>query len=311
MHAFETYTIYGLFHCFLRRSPVFINNYDGPLPFAIDVPEGMAERGVRRWLREQVLKATDLFVPFSTYSAEQTKLVYPSTASRILALHPGIVPVEWPFREPPLPSERFRLLFVGGDATRKGLGTLLDAFERDLHETCTLTIVTQGGSLPEELRRRIGTLTGVDLYLDLRPGSYELKELYRLSDIFVLPTNYDISSWVALEAMATGVPVIITPSGGIPDIVRDGETGLAIPPQDPQALASAVRRLQASSELRSTLAHQARAHIEKNFDARINTERLLDAARTLVGSRTSRASLVRKGVSQRARPKDAEDSAKN
>jgi len=67
-----------------------------------------------------------------------------------------------------------------------------------------------------------------------------LRALYRDADTFVLPTTLDMSSWVALEAMATGLPVVIAPHGGIPDIVIDGETGLLISPRDPQAVIDAV-----------------------------------------------------------------------
>jgi glycosyltransferase involved in cell wall biosynthesis len=199
-----------------------------------------------------------------------------------MTFHPGINIEQWPMREDREPGERFKLLFVGGDGPRKGLATLVDAFERSLHAHCDLDIATQAGYLPPELKERITCLPHTRLLLDLQSGSDELKALYRECDAFVLPTNGDSSSWVGIEALATGIPVIITNVGGIPEIIIDGETGLNIPPNDPDALASAVERLRTSPALRHKLICQGRAHIEANFNANINTPRMLTAIKDLI-----------------------------
>ena len=75
--------------------------------------------------------------------------------------------------------------------------------------------------------------------------SRELRQLFAEADAFVLPTNHDASPWVALEAMATGVPVVITSVGGIPDLVQDGITGLVVPPGDSRSPGVGARAAEA------------------------------------------------------------------
>jgi len=119
-------------------------------------------------------------------------------------------------RDDHVPGERFRLLFVASNPMLKGADTLLDAFDQELVETCTLDIATQSANLSDTFRQRLLATPHVRLHLDLQPNSEELKQLYAQCDAFVLPTNLDTSSWVAIEALATGIPVIIVPQGGIP-----------------------------------------------------------------------------------------------
>jgi glycosyltransferase involved in cell wall biosynthesis len=78
--------------------------------------------------------------------------------------------------------------------------------------------------------------------------------------------NRDGLPTVLLEAMALGTPVIATDVTGIPELVRDGETGLCVPEGDPEALAEGLARLLGAHALREDLATRARAVIEREFD---------------------------------------------
>ena len=279
IHAFETYYLYTLLTRVLRRNVVIINNPDGGLGDTLS-------RGLSAWLMSQAVRRTDLFVPWSRDAADLIAATFPWLSSeKIMVLHPGIDLARWPFRGIKAPGERFRLLFVGGDLVRKGADTLLDAFERHLSTHCDLHLATQSGYLPAELARRIRTMRGVTLHLDLAPASDALRALFQDCDAFVLPTNADPSSLVAIEALATGLPVVICPQGGIPDIVLDEETGLHIPPRDPEAVAAAVERLRADPALREHLVTQGRAHVEQHFDAMTNTNRLLTRIKQLIDAR--------------------------
>jgi glycosyltransferase involved in cell wall biosynthesis len=80
---------------------------------------------------------------------------------------------------------------------------------------------------------------------------------------------------VFMEALATGRPVVSCPVSGIPELVRDGETGLLVPPNDAAALADAVVRLAADAALRLRLGRQGRALVERQHDERANARRLL------------------------------------
>ena len=169
----------------------------------------------------------------------------------------------------------------------KGIDSLLAAFDAELHASCDLDVATQTGYLSDDLRARLESTPGVRLHLDLEPGSPELQLLFNRADTFVLPTRGDLSSWVALEALATGVPVVISGWGGSPTSFIDGETGLLIRPDQPDDIVAAVRRLESSPELVERLIRQGRAHVEASFDVQVNTTRLLELAKAMVDERAA------------------------
>jgi sugar transferase (PEP-CTERM/EpsH1 system associated) len=90
-------------------------------------------------------------------------------------------------------------------------------------------------------------------------------EIYRLFDIFVLPSLREGISNTALEAMASGRPVVATRTGGNPEIVPDGVAGILVPPGDPKALAGALLHYIDNPDLRRDHGLAARAHVVKNF----------------------------------------------
>jgi starch synthase len=70
-----------------------------------------------------------------------------------------------------------------------------------------------------------------------------LAEIYQQADLFVLPTRRESFGLVLAEAMAAGLPIVSTRVGAVPEVVRDGETGVLIPPDDPEACARAINSL--------------------------------------------------------------------
>jgi len=76
------------------------------------------------------------------------------------------------------------------------------------------------------------------------------------------------------------VPVVSTPVGAIGELVRDGDTGLLVPPQDAQALAAALARLEEDAALRARLAQRARDHVHAHFARERMLERMEAVFRT-------------------------------
>ncbi|MPZ48536.1 MAG: glycosyltransferase [Dehalococcoidia bacterium] len=89
-------------------------------------------------------------------------------------------------------------------------------------------------------------------------------------DVFVLPSIYEGFGVAALEASAMALPVVASNVHGIPDVVRDGATGLLVPPKDPQALADACARLVDDPALRQNLGSSGRAYTGEHYDWRQN-----------------------------------------
>lgn len=97
-------------------------------------------------------------------------------------------------------------------------------------------------------------------------GPEAVRDLYRLADIVLVPSVHsenveEATSLSALEAMASGRPLIAGKVGGLAEMVEDGETGLLVPAADPEALAAAILRLAAAPELAARLAAAARRYV--------------------------------------------------
>src|SRR5205085_9285746 len=93
----------------------------------------------------------------------------------------------------------------------------------------------------------------------------ELHSLYAMCDLFALPTLYEGSSLVTLEAMSHSLPVVASAVGGIPDKVRDGETGWLVPPVDEKALASKLQWMLTHPTLRAEMGARGARLAEQQF----------------------------------------------
>jgi glycosyltransferase involved in cell wall biosynthesis len=143
----------------------------------------------------------------------------------------------------------------------KGVNYLIDALAHEAARSTKLLVVG-GGPLQDELRAQVAALS-----LDDRvrfAGAIQNDELpgyYAASDVFTLPSiqGPENSPVVVFEAMASGKPVVASDIAGVREIVEDQRTGFLVPPRNSGALAAALGRLAASSELRASLGQCARA----------------------------------------------------
>jgi glycosyltransferase involved in cell wall biosynthesis len=104
----------------------------------------------------------------------------------------------------------------------------------------------------------------------------DVAALLAACDVFVLPSLYEGLPISVLEAMAANRPVIATAIGGTDEVVIDGESGLLVPPAQPHAMASALRRLLEDGGLRSRLAAAGRARVTTEFSAREMVRRVTE-----------------------------------
>jgi glycosyltransferase involved in cell wall biosynthesis len=187
--------------------------------------------------------------------------------AKVATLHPGL-DLE-AFRPP---NERntgstLRVLFVGGRWETKGGPELLAALGPRLGRDVELDVVTQEKVTPPE---------GVHLHT-AEPGSSLIPELFARADVFCLPTHIDAVPFVALEAMATGVPVVSTSVGSIPELV--GEGGVICAPGDVDGLADALGSLLEDPARRRAMGDAGRARAEEHYDARKTTPQLIELLR--------------------------------
>ena len=90
---------------------------------------------------------------------------------------------------------------------------------------------------------------------------------FNIADIFVLPSTVTLEMFgiVNLEAMACSVPIIASEIGGIPDVIKDEENGLLVPPKDPEALAKAIIKLLNNEELALKLGKTGRKMVQQKY----------------------------------------------
>ncbi len=99
-------------------------------------------------------------------------------------------------------------------------------------------------------------------------------ELYAEAEVAVVPSLYEGFSLPAVEAMACGVPLVATTGGALPEVVgTDGETGLLVPPGDPDALAHTLLRALGDADLRARIGAAGRARVLDKFTWRADRGR--------------------------------------
>ncbi len=191
-----------------------------------------------------------------------------------------------------------RLLFVGYLYERKGVRYLLEALpvlQKNGLTEVTLSIVGTGEQRKdlEGLTKRLGIEDRVTFHGHVQNGP-SLYEIFRRSDIFVIPSLGEGFPRVLYEAMANGLPIVTTNVSGIPHKMRHQETALLVPPRDLKALAGAIERLVRDHSLRRKLISNGRAFMEnlvKHNDGAGQVSALLTEAslayRSCRGSRLS------------------------
>ena len=214
-------------------------------------------------------RATHLF-PWNEWVGQSLRDDYGVPAEKITAVSPGVD--QTLFRPDPVRQTddgKVRLLFVGGDFARKGGALLLRwAQETTVQTPWELHLVTRD-VVPET--------PGVFVHHNITNNSPELVRLYQSSDLFVLPTRADCYSLVAMEAMSCGLPVIISRLGGIPELIKNGETGILLEPSNYDSLASALDDLVVNAARRQAYGEAALIHAKTYFNCRTNLSCVLDA----------------------------------
>jgi glycosyltransferase involved in cell wall biosynthesis len=178
-------------------------------------------------------------------------------------------------------DEPLRILSVGRLSIEKGFVHLLDACTH-LDVDYSLEILG-GGPLESTLREAIAS-RGLGSHVRLLgtlPRN-ELGAVYRRHHVLCTPTLSEPFALVIMEALASGLPVIGTNVGGIPEVVEDGRNGLLVPPADPVAMAAAIARIARDEPFRRQLAEHGRESVLPRLNWPSIGDRLASVIRMLV-----------------------------
>jgi glycosyltransferase involved in cell wall biosynthesis len=212
-----------------------------------------------------------------------SRVVVPSAYLRDLALGWGVRPDRLtvvPNPAPPLPAlpgrdearralalDGFTLAAAGRLTRQKALTDALDAVSR----VGGVSLVVAGDG-PERiaLERHVSEAALRDrVRFDGPLPRTEVLRLFRAADAALLTSTWENLPHSVVEALAVGTPVIATAVGGVPEVVRDGENGLLVPPGDVAAIAGAIDRLASDEHLRATLAAHSADSVAELDEARL------------------------------------------
>jgi glycosyltransferase involved in cell wall biosynthesis len=181
-----------------------------------------------------------------------------------------------------LPADGQIVLFVAQsiDNPRKGFGLLAQALS-GLETDSSLLLLSLGAGRPELSAdvpyRQVGYTTDDHL----------LATVYSAADVFVTPTLQDNLPATVLEAMACGTAAVGFEVGGVPEMIRDGETGLLARAESVPALRSALAEALARPERLAEMGRQSRLVAEGEYSLQLQAERYRDLYRSLTESTES------------------------
>ncbi len=157
---------------------------------------------------------------------------------------------------------------IGRLSREKGFDTLISAFSlfngiagRDDLQSASLLIVVGAGAEEARLIALARHTPGIAL----AGGLPDVTALLNAADVIAVPSREEGQGIVALEAMAASKPVVATSVGGLPESILEGDTGLLVPPENPEALAAALGKLADSPELRGRMGASGRERVEQYF----------------------------------------------
>jgi glycosyltransferase involved in cell wall biosynthesis len=151
------------------------------------------------------------------------------------------------------------LAFAGRLGPQKALGVALEAVAAVPEVSLVVAGDGPDRAALEARASQLG-LVGRARFLGTQSREQVLR-LFRAADVSVLPSVWENFPHTVVEALAVGCPVIATSVGGVPEVVREGENGLLVPPNDAAALGGAIRRFFEDDELRGRLAGAAAASV--------------------------------------------------
>ncbi len=240
-----------------------------------------------RWTSRSILGRASAIIANSTATARDTRahlraIGAAHAAERVVVVNPGTDPERFRPDAPGAFEWRKRLtgdgerivLSVARLMPRKGIDTAIDALPALLAAGHRLVyaVAGTGPDLPR-LRARAAE-RGVAHCVNFlgTVADHDLAGLYAASDLFVLPVREEPGDEVEgfgivyLEAAASGLPVVAGASGGVADAVQNGETGILVRPEDPNAARVAISRLLDDDALHRRLATAGRSAVEQYFN---------------------------------------------
>jgi glycosyltransferase involved in cell wall biosynthesis len=156
---------------------------------------------------------------------------------------------------------------IGRFAVQKNHALLVEAFAQVHSDAPLYLLLVGGGELEDAVREQVVEL-GLQERVRFLGVRADVPAILNASDLFVLSSRWEGNPMSVMEALAAGLPVVSTAVGGVPELVREGVTGLLVPSEDTGALACALQALVDDPARRQAMGAAARQHAIAHFDIR-------------------------------------------
>jgi len=250
------------------------------------------DRSLSCWFENIAVLRSDLIICSTKAHAESASREIGLNSKKIKIIPLGV-------SIPEISEERQKnsspvVLFVGRLEKRKGIHILIKAIPYILKEVPNTTFFIIGRdsfikdeevsffgskehSYKEQLVKMLPAKCKDKVQFLGYVSSEELDRYYRMCDLFVAPSLYESFGFIYIEAMSYAKPVIGCSVGGIPEVIKDGETGILVPPVDIQMLADAVIGLLKDTNRARKIGNLARTYVKEHFSRDIMVRNTIDA----------------------------------
>ncbi len=223
-------------------------------------------KGIIKALKRRTLKNASHVTTVSSALLEEVNKIYRVTNADIISMGCNVKNFDSSFRKENFFEQGNKkvILFVGRLAEKKGVTYLIEAMK----QVDAKLIIAGGGLLEEELRVQAKEQGDKIQFIGAKTHQ-ELPTIYASSDLFVAPSvtakdgDKEGFGLVILEAMASGLPVVASNSGGIPDLLTDGVDGYLTREKDADDIAAKINRILKDDQMYKTMAINARNTAQK------------------------------------------------
>jgi glycosyltransferase involved in cell wall biosynthesis len=168
-------------------------------------------------------------------------------------------------------------------AAHKGQEYLVRAIPLVLAEIPTARFfIVGGGELMDKLKR-LGSSMGINKELIFTGFRRDVGAFYQIADLFVMSSVQEGLGTAVLDALALGKPVVAAKSGGIPEIIKDEESGLLVAPADPKSLSEGIIRILTDDELARRVAITGKSVVKQKFTIDVMVDRNVDVYHQILG----------------------------
>jgi glycosyltransferase involved in cell wall biosynthesis len=241
-----------------------------------------------RIFEEKMLERSNKIIAVSDFTRRELLQYYKVKEEKIRVIHNGVDVNKFKpasdkrkaKEELGLNPEDIAILSVGRLYARKGLFTLIESMLPVIRKFKNAKFIISGKGLSNEMSKLSAHATQLGVKGNIIFTGYfpdkKLPKLYQAADVFAFSTFYENLPFAILEAMSSGLPVVTTNVGGIPEMIEDGKNGFLVQPFNSQELGDRVLYFLEHPAASSEMALLARKTIEERFDWRLIVKKALE-----------------------------------